>query len=248
MYSNALRWCDDSMMRLYFPPAAQMLPGMLCSTARDDFFFASPMIALTFSSARQLDKQMRVNLRHRDRQQAITPSLKVPHDFASDDRAITTIDMDLVATTNFLKFVQFRVFARRRRISVITRGMNAVFAAAKAAWISVEPGSTRVDDDVAPKPSRPRHGCNSPSPTCDTQDEALPDPGRRDYACYAAPAWTERAPTFESSIREDRKRHLRPRMTHVDPTAPLLSTPGRGVLATPRISERSYDGIDRLLP
>src|SRR6185312_13797299 len=79
------------------------------------------------------------------------------------------------------------MFPRRRRMTVIARRVDAVLSIAKASWVSMQPGATRVDDDVTPEPRRLGHG-GMVERGCRECKE--PRCGIRGGTSTFAPAWT----------------------------------------------------------
>ena len=100
----------------------------------------------------EFHEQMSMDVRNGDREHAKTLRLKMTHDLTSDDCAFAATNVDFAAAAIFVVLVQLPMFPCRRRMAVVTGGMDAMFSSAKASWVPMQPGAMRVDDDMMPEP------------------------------------------------------------------------------------------------
>ena len=79
-----------------------------------------------------------MNFRDGDREHAITLRLKMTHDLTSDDCAFVASDVGFAAAAIFVIHVQLPMFSRRRRMTVIAGGIDAMFSSAKPSWVPMQ--------------------------------------------------------------------------------------------------------------
>src|SRR2546423_1228490 len=77
-------------------------------------------------------------------------AVQVLDDCFADDRAQLISDMYLIFAAILMVLAQAGMLVRWRAVFIVSRAMNAMFSAAKAPWVSVEPGAMRVNHDMAP--------------------------------------------------------------------------------------------------
>src|SRR5687768_16983167 len=79
------------------------------------------------------------------------------HELPKDRRADLQAKAHCASGLPLVVRAQPGVLARRGRVPVIARGVNAMSAASKSATVAVQPGATRVDDDVDPATAQTGH-------------------------------------------------------------------------------------------
>ena len=68
-----------------------------------------------------------------------TVRLKMAHNLTPDDCAFVASDVDFGAAAIFVILVQLPTFCRRRRMTVIAGGIDAMFSSAKPSWVPMQP-------------------------------------------------------------------------------------------------------------